>query len=316
MTTTDTRAMIPVDLVDIAATGNDRTTFGPADLADLAASIAEVGQLTAITVRPAGERFELVAGERRFRAITDVLGHSEIWAVSEEVDDETAWARMLHENLYRVDLDPVDEGRAMRRRSDEYEWTLAETARQWRRSATYCSDRMALLELDDAVADLVRTGQLSIGKGASLSQLDHAGQREAIRRGAAEMSADDVRRLVSGMVAIRDQSAMFDGSALEQEVYDTRLSRYIDAMAADAKHRGEPDEIVGPTEVAERLGVSRATVASWRRRHADFPAPRGHLGAPRQAPRAGAKASEGTPWWHWGDVELWAIATGRAPEQG
>lgn len=293
---------LDVSTIHIADVGNDRTQFAVSELEELAESIRSVGQLAPLVVRKrARGGFELVAGERRLRAVRDVLGRDTVRATVADLDDGAAWDAMLDENLYRSDLDPVDEARAMRRRGDELGWSVSQIAKRWKKSANYVTDRLALLELDPGLQDLVRRGQLRIGHAVSLVQLDHAGQREAVRRGASEMTGDEVRRLVSGMVAIRDQTSMFDGAELQQQVYNTRLSAYVDAMAT-RRASGAADDLVGPTEIAERLGVKKITVYKWQERHADFPTPRAIIGDKR------------TPIWQWADVQSWAIATGRAAE--
>ncbi len=116
--------MVPT--AQIRAGNNDRRHFAAGPLQKLAASIERHGLQTPIEVRPmpadaaaaAGARFQIIAGERRFRACTDVLGWSEIPAHVVHVDDASASARMLMENMLREDLTAIEEARAYRERLD------------------------------------------------------------------------------------------------------------------------------------------------------------------------------------------------------
>lgn len=300
---------VDVGRLVVSDTGNDRTRFDAGELARLAADIDQNGQISPVIVRPGpGDRLVLVAGESRTRAIRDVLGRSQIVVDVRELTDGQAWDIMAGENLVRCDLDPVDEGRAFWRRSTERGWSVAECARRYGRSPGYVADRMALLALADDVADLVRTRQLTIGKGSAMSQLDHGRQRAAVRAGV-DLSVDQFRRLVSQLQAEQDQTDLFGGDfSLESQHWDQVASSYVDDMGASMTDSNVP-HLVGPTEVAELLSVSRATVAKWRERYPDFPTPTAFIGAGRAV--GNRPASEGTPIWEWSAVEAWARSTGR-----
>lgn len=100
---------------------NDRTVFRPEELEALAASIQADGLIQPITVRPTpGGRFEIVAGERRYRAI-GLLGWETVPAIVRDLTDEQASTIMLLENVHRVDIDPVDEARAYQSRIDRFD---------------------------------------------------------------------------------------------------------------------------------------------------------------------------------------------------
>ena len=213
--------VLELDLAEIhlSDVGNDREVFTDRELRALADSMAETGQLTAVTVRPrAGGGWELVAGERRTRAAR-LLGWSTIRAEVVDLDDDQAWRAMLEENLVRADLDPLEECRAMWRRAGRYGWTLAEVAGAFRRSRSYCADRMALAGLAPEVGDLVRNGSMTPRRAAMMSELEPAGQRAAVARGA-DMRADAFRRLCSELRAAEAQAGLFELDKLKVEVYD------------------------------------------------------------------------------------------------
>lgn len=306
---------VDVERLIVSDRGNDRTVFSEHELRELADSIDRIGQITPVIVRPGpGDRLEIVAGERRTRAVR-LLGSPTIVVDVRPLSDHDAAELMLAENLVRVDLDPVDEGRSLARRMAETGVSIGILAKQWDRSEGYVKDRLALLELTEDIAHLVRTGQLPIGKGASMAGLVPERQRAAVRRGA-DLSAPAFRRLCSELRAEQDQASMFDLAELTTEEYDAEAKRYVDKVAADPipdipkkAFDAFTQALVGPAEIADRLGVGKSTVAQWRRRYDDFPAPLAVLGNGRQAPRGGQPA--GTPVFFWMDVLNWAVATGR-----
>jgi ParB family chromosome partitioning protein len=118
---------IPLGAIDVAR--NDRTVFSADAIAGLAASIDEFGLANPITVVPAGDRFTLVAGERRFRAHQH-LGRATIQAlVRGDMDERAASAVMLAENTNRVQLNAIDEAKAFAERIERFGMTEAEVAR-------------------------------------------------------------------------------------------------------------------------------------------------------------------------------------------
>jgi ParB/RepB/Spo0J family partition protein len=302
---------LELEQIHLSETGNDRETFDRAELEALAESIAAVGQLTPLLVRPreAGG-YELMAGERRYRAL-GLLGRSTALVDVRELSDDDAWRVMLEENLVRADLDPLEECRAMWRRAERYSWGLSEVAAAFHRSRPYCADRMSLAGLCPEAGELVRSGAMTPRRAAMLAGLEAAGQRTAIRRGA-DLSAEAFRRLCSELRAAQDQAGLFELEGLAVQVYDEAAGRYLDELEqeSDTTSGPAPVELVGPSEVAERAGVSRQTVGKWRERYADFPEPLAMLGAGRAAP--GRSSSEGMPVWDWAAVEAWLGATGRA----
>ena len=117
---------IPVEL--IYAADNDRKSFAQSELVSLAESIRDHGLAQPPTVRPVGSRYEIVAGERRVRAIRDVLGLTSIPVMVRALDDSAAAAIMLAENMHRADLDPIEEASAYAGRMERFEATVAEVA--------------------------------------------------------------------------------------------------------------------------------------------------------------------------------------------
>lgn len=175
---------LPLAAISASVTGNDRTVFDAIALQELADSIRENGLAQPITVRPlAHERYEIVAGERRFRA-HQLLGVATIRAIVQPMSDAQAAAVMLAENTGRKDLDPVDEARAYQTRIDHYGWDKKTVAEKAGVSIQIVNNRLKLLSLRDDLLHLVRSGQLQIGYAQIIaeSELDKNRQLIALKR--------------------------------------------------------------------------------------------------------------------------------------
>jgi ParB family transcriptional regulator, chromosome partitioning protein len=147
-----------------------RKTFNPEELAELEASLAASGLLQPITVRRSGDAFELIAGERRLRAATN-LGWTEIPALVKDIDDRSSLVLALVENLQRSDLNPVDEARGYQRLADEFEFTHQQIADSTGKDRATISNLLRLLTLPEAVIQMVANGQLSTGHAKALVPL-------------------------------------------------------------------------------------------------------------------------------------------------
>lgn len=147
-----------------------RKTFDPKELAELEASLASSGLLQPITVRRAGDAYELIAGERRLRAATN-LGWSEIPALVKDLDDRSSLVMALVENLQRSDLNPIDEARGYQRLAEEFEFTHQQIADSTGKDRATISNLLRLLTLPDAVIQMVAQGHLSTGHAKALAAL-------------------------------------------------------------------------------------------------------------------------------------------------
>lgn len=146
-----------------------RKEFKPEELADLEASLRINGLLQPITVRPAprGGGFELIAGERRFRA-AQRLGWSEIPAIVKDVDDRLLLSLALVENLQRSDLNPIEEAEGYQQLVRDFSLTQQEVADVVGKDRSTVANTLRLLALPATVRRLVWDGQLSIGHARAL----------------------------------------------------------------------------------------------------------------------------------------------------
>jgi len=161
-----------------------RREFAPEELAELTASIRTNGLLQPLLVRPdpAGkERYQLVAGERRLRAITG-LGWEEVPAVVWEVDDETLLVLALVENIQRAALSPLDEAEGYRMLGERFGLSPADVAKAVGKDRSTVANALRLLRLPPSVRRLVEEGSLSAGHARPLLTLDDPAQAANLAR--------------------------------------------------------------------------------------------------------------------------------------
>ena len=174
-------AHLPVDLIQ-RGKYQPRRDMHPEALEELAESIKAQGVMQPIVVRGIGAgRYEIIAGERRWRA-TQLAGLDKIPAVIREVPDEAAIAMALIENIQRENLNPIEEAVALKRLQDEFELTHAEVAQAVGKSRTTITNLLRLISLNDEVKTMLEHGDLEMGHARALLTLDAVPQREIARQ--------------------------------------------------------------------------------------------------------------------------------------
>jgi ParB family chromosome partitioning protein len=156
-----------------------------AELLELAASIEASGLLQPVVVRPRNGRYELIAGERRWRAVQR-LGWAKIPAVVKDVDDRTLLTLALIENLQRDDLTAIDEASGYQRLGSEFQLGQAEIARLVGRDRSTVANLLRLLKLPDEVKQLIQDGKLSEGHARALLGVADEKEQVSLARDAAE----------------------------------------------------------------------------------------------------------------------------------
>ncbi len=171
-----------------------RQEFRPEELADLEASLRVNGLLQPITVRPApsGTGYELIAGERRFRAATR-LGWTEIPALVKPVDDKTLLVLAMIENLQRADLDPIEEADGYQRLADEFQLNNQEVADVIGKDRSTVANALRLRQLPASVRRMLQEKQLTAGHARALLPL-------ATERAIVDMARD----VVEGGLSVRE----------------------------------------------------------------------------------------------------------------
>jgi ParB family chromosome partitioning protein len=176
---------LPVDLLQ-PGKYQPRTDMHPESLEELANSIRAQGVVQPIVVRPiGGGRYEIIAGERRWRAAQLAELH-QIPAVIRDVPDEAAIAMALIENIQRENLNPIEEALALQRLISEFDMTHQQAAGAVGRSRAAVSNLLRLLTLNDDVRLMLEHGDLEMGHARALLALEGAAQSKAARDVAAK----------------------------------------------------------------------------------------------------------------------------------
>ena len=175
-----------------------RRHFDDAAIAELADSIRQHGLIQPIIVRPMGAGYQIVAGERRWRACR-MLGMSEIPAIIKDfTDPETAQIALI-ENIQREDLNPIEEAAAFRSLMDEYSMTQEELSKAVGRSRSAIANSVRLLNLPEEIIEMLRKRELSTGQAKAISAAETEEEMIAIAKDAAagKITVRGIEKLLS-----------------------------------------------------------------------------------------------------------------------
>lgn len=228
-----------------------RTRVDEDSLDELAASVAQVGILQPVLVRPSadGHRYELIAGERRLRA-AERAGLAEIPAIIRRTGDEHMLTEALVENVHRTDLDPLEEAMAYQQLLDDFGVTHDELAGRLGRSRSAISNSLRLLNLPVAVQQRVAEGQLSAGHARALLALPDADAQEQLaeRVTAESLSVRAVEDIVRDALEGAQQQPDADpsdgkrdtgrGTSRTRSPYEDLQRRLADALATKVRITG------------------------------------------------------------------------------
>lgn len=179
-----------------------RTVWNEVELAELTESIKANGIIQPVVVRPAGVGYELIAGERRFRA-AERAGLTEIPALVRQATDEQLHEWALVENIHRVDLNPIERAKAYREYVDCFSLTQAEAAQRLGEGRSVVANYLRLLDLPQEIKQMLAQGQLSMGHARAILALptDELRRKLANRAMAGRLSVREVERLVRKYLA-------------------------------------------------------------------------------------------------------------------
>jgi ParB family chromosome partitioning protein len=218
-----------------------RTRMDQEALAELANSIRSQGLLQPVVVRPVDGGYELIAGERRWRA-AQMAGLKQVPAIVREVPDESAMVMALIENIQREDLNPMEEAAGVQRLIDEFRMTHEQAADAVGRSRSATTNLLRLLKLAKPVQEALMRGAVEMGHARALLPLDPARQIEVANRIAAKhLSVREtealVQALLRGPAAKKAKRTDRDLARIEEEV-SQRLGTTVEIKAA-RKGRGK-----------------------------------------------------------------------------
>ncbi len=217
---------IPVDLLQ-RSTCQPRTEFDKDSLQELSESIRQQGVVQPVIVRPLAnsEKFEIIAGERRWRAAQMAALH-EVPAIVRQMDDQACMCLALIENIQREDLNPLDTAAGLARLIDEFAMTHEQVSQAVGRSRAAVSNLLRLLELASPVKQLLLAGKLDMGHARALLSLPAARQlaaaRQIVRQGLTVRAAEALAK---------DQQGTEDKKKKRAQKKDPDIQRLENALA-------------------------------------------------------------------------------------
>lgn len=223
-----------------------RTRMDEGALNELADSIRSQGIMQPILVRPLGGKeagkYEIIAGERRFRAAR-IAGLNEVPVLVREVPNESAAVMALIENIQREDLNPLEEAHGVRRLLDEFGLTHEQAAQAIGRSRSATSNLLRLLNLADPVQTMLLAGDIDMGHARALLSLDAANQI---------LLANEV---IAKRLSVRETEKLVSRTLEEAEGKQTKAQRRAPALSGDAKRLEEALSDHLGTKVSLKLGA-------------------------------------------------------------
>jgi len=229
--------MLPVGSID-ADPSQPRRHFDEEALSELAASIASRGLIQPIVVRPHGERYQIVAGERRWRAAQRARLH-EVPVIIRQFDDSDTLEVALVENIQRQDLNAIEEADAYKRLIEEYGHTQEALGRLVHKSRSHIANLLRLLDLPEPVRAMVATGALSMGHARALVTAENpeALADEVVRRG---LSVRETEKLVGAARprGVRPGRVEYKGASADIEALERQLG---DMLGLKVKIAHRPD---------------------------------------------------------------------------
>ncbi len=218
-----------------------RTKFNETEMDELVSSIREKGIIQPILVRPAGDGYEIVAGERRFRA-AQRLQYEEISAIVRSgIDDVSSLEIALIENIQRAELNAIEEARAYRELTEKFEYTLDKVGQMVGKDKTTISNSLRILTLSDKIQEYIKEGKISAGHGKALLSIPGERRREKIarlivRKGLSVRETENLARKVSIAVP-KKQSTKDPETAQIEETLQHKLGTKVSLI--QGKKRGK-----------------------------------------------------------------------------
>lgn len=221
----------PIDQIDPSAL-QPRAHFDEAKLEELAQSIRANGVVQPLLLRPKGQRFELIAGERRWRA-AQLAGLSKVPAVVRHVSDDKVLELALIENIQREDLNPIEEAQAYKKLIENLGLTQEVVAERVGRDRSYVTNYLRLLRLPEDIRQLIQVGRLSTGHGRTLLGVDDVDLQRRLARRILEqdLSVRATERLVRDSAddrpARKTKSAAVAPNDANLRAAETKLRRHL-----------------------------------------------------------------------------------------
>ena len=175
---TETIELVELDKI-VARDNQPRKVFNDEALNELAGSIKENGVIQPIILRKVEEGYQIITGERRWRA-SKIAGLTAIPSIVRTIDTETTAKISLIDNIQRENLNPIEEAEAYKSLMEEYELKQDELAKAVGKSRSYISNTLRLLKLDKSIIELIYEGKLSAGHGKALLSIEDKEEQKRI----------------------------------------------------------------------------------------------------------------------------------------
>ncbi len=263
--------LVPIEQIR-ANPNNPRRHFIEAELQDLSASIREHGVVQPILVRPVGEensagiKYEIVAGERRWRAAQKISMH-EMPVIIRDMADKQALEIAIIENVQRSDLNAVEEALGYQQLIDEYEYTQNELAKAISKSRSHVANTLRLLKLPQSVREMVSNGALSAGHARTLVTADNPEKlaKKIVSQGLSVRQAELIAQAGLETSSTSGRSAKSKGStkSSDTKAVEQRLEEVL-GLKIDLRHgdkasgelRIKYKTLEQLDEICRRLGAS------------------------------------------------------------
>ena len=243
-TPTESDVLIEVRVDQVVANPNQpRKSFETNSLEELTASVRASGVIQPVIVRPSGSGYQLIAGERRWRAARQA-GLERIPAIVREASDAESLELALVENLLREDLNPMEEAEAYRQLLHQFGWTQEQLGQRIGRDRTSIANVLRLLRLPDEIQADLRGGRLTMGHARALLALPTA--------------ADQLK--------LRDEILTHDWSVRATEDSVRAVEPAAATRRTPRRRRGHPPELAALEQSLQRALMTRATIIGTARR--------------------------------------------------
>jgi ParB family chromosome partitioning protein len=201
---------VPIESI-VPDPNQPRKNFDENKLKELAESIKQSGQLNPILVRPIGDKYQIVHGERRYRAC-QLLGLKTIRAEVRKLDDNQVLEIQLVENLQREDLNPIEEAETYQRMIDDLGYTHEEIGKKIGKSREYVTNKLRLLKMTGEMIEAIRSGKITESHARLLMPLEQGEQKEILNEIVdRDLNVKDTQHLISGNVSHETSDIPEDG---------------------------------------------------------------------------------------------------------
>lgn len=246
--------------------GQPRKDFDEESLNELAASIKEHGVIQPIIVKKSGQTYQIIAGERRWRAAR-LAGLKEIPAIVRAYDDRETAEIALIENIQREDLNSIEEAKAFRSLIDDYHLTQDELAKRVSKSRTAITNSLRLLQFDDDILELIESGELSAGHARAILSISgkkaqYKAAREIINDGLSVRDAEKLAKRYNSGRSSRDKTRESQNNPYIEALSDelTEKLHYKVKIVSKSKQKGKIEIEYSSLQELEQLSESLRSV--------------------------------------------------------